>query len=93
MARTSACFARSGSLACGLVDGNGGKLIMYAQNGRKDFLEKKVTIRIDSARYNDLVKASNKEGFTISTIVRHLVYRYLEQQNRFAALGQQGELP
>lgn len=49
-------------------------------------LQKKVTIRLDDARFNELLDCSRREGFSVSTIVRHLVYRYVEQQRKFAGM-------
>jgi len=45
-------------------------------------LNRKVTIRIDDSRFEELLDCSRREGFSVSTIVRHLVYRYVEDQRR-----------
>jgi len=46
-------------------------------------LEKKVTVRLDAARFDQLESYARREGFTVSVIVRHLLYRFLEDQRRF----------
>lgn len=49
-------------------------------------LERKITIRLDDARFNELLNCSRREGFSVSTIVRHLVYRYIEQQRQYTGM-------
>jgi NRPS condensation-like uncharacterized protein len=46
-------------------------------------LERKVTFRLDAARFDQLEDYARREGFTVSVIVRHLVCRFLEDQRRF----------
>ena len=45
-------------------------------------LERKVTVRLDADRYDELEEFARKEGFTVSVIVRHLLCRFLEDQRR-----------
>ena len=45
-------------------------------------MEKKVSLRLDDSRYDELQKIADREGFTVSLIVRHLVHRFLEQERR-----------
>ena len=42
----------------------------------------KFSLRLDAERYELLQDIANREGFTVSMIVRHLVYRFLEQEQR-----------
>ncbi len=42
----------------------------------------KLTFRLDSGRFSLLQRIAEREGFTVSVIVRHLVYRFLEQEAR-----------
>lgn len=46
-------------------------------------MSKKISVRIDKDRYDLLCSISAREGFNVSTILRHLVYRFLEQELRF----------
>lgn len=46
-------------------------------------MSKKISVRIDPDRYDLLCAVSEREGFNVSTILRHLVYRFLEQEQRF----------
>jgi len=46
-------------------------------------LERKVTVRLDSGRFDQLESYARREGFTVSVIVRHLLCRFLEDQRRF----------
>jgi len=45
-------------------------------------LERKVTVRLDPERFEELDGIAQREGFTVSVIVRHLVCRFLEQERR-----------
>lgn len=45
----------------------------------------KFSLRLDADRYAMLQQIADREGFTVSLIVRHLVYRFLEQEQRFDA--------
>jgi predicted DNA-binding ribbon-helix-helix protein len=45
-------------------------------------LERKVTVRLDLDRFDQLDDIARREGFTVSVIVRHLVCRFLEQERR-----------
>jgi len=45
-------------------------------------LDRKVTVRLDPARFDELDDIARREGFTVSVIVRHLVCRFLEQEHR-----------
>lgn len=42
----------------------------------------KFSLRLDSDRYEMLQNLAEREGFTVSMIVRHLVYRFIEQERR-----------
>lgn len=55
--------------------------MMY--HGEKQ-LDQRLTIRLDKDRFDALEKMARSEGFSMSVVVRHLVYRYIEQQRRFA---------
>jgi len=46
-------------------------------------MSKKISVRIDEDRYDLLCAISRREGFNVSTILCHLVYRFLEQEARF----------
>ena len=46
-------------------------------------LERKVTVRLDADRYAELEAYARREGFTVSLVVRHLLCRFLEEQQRF----------
>jgi hypothetical protein len=50
-------------------------------------LDHRLTVRLDADHFGDLDQMAKREGFSVSVIVRHLVYRYIEQQRRFAAKG------
>lgn len=43
-------------------------------------LEHRITIRLNDEYYNELLKVSHRDGFTVSNIVRHLVNRFIEQE-------------
>lgn len=47
-------------------------------------LEKKVCVRLDRERFEELEDLARREGFTVSLVVRHLVHRFLEDRRRFA---------
>lgn len=47
-------------------------------------LDRRLTVRLDGDRFCVLEDMARREGFSVSVIVRHLVYRYIEQQRRFA---------
>jgi hypothetical protein len=49
-------------------------------------LEKRITIRIDTVRYEELEKIARREGFALSLVVRHLVHRFLEERRRFGGI-------
>ncbi len=42
----------------------------------------KFSLRLNADRYQMLQELAEREGFTVSMIVRHLVYRFLEQEQR-----------
>ena len=46
------------------------------ENAEKKKMDKKVTFRVDEETYNTLEAISRNEGFTISVMVRNLVYRF-----------------
>jgi hypothetical protein len=50
-------------------------------------MEKRLTFRLDAQRFGELARLADKEGFSVSIIVRHLVYRYLEQQRKLMVRG------
>ena len=50
-------------------------------------LERKVTVRLDPDRFDQLDEIARREGFTVSVIVRHLVCRFLEQERRLKVVG------
>ncbi len=45
-------------------------------------LERKITFRLDTFRFDELDDLARREGFSVSVIVRHLVCRFLEQERR-----------
>ena len=51
-----------------------------AENG--GLLLEKVSFKMDPARKQLLEDYARKEGVTVSFVVRHLVYRFLEGQKR-----------
>lgn len=50
-------------------------------------LDKKVSFRLDENQFGELLTWARKEGFPVSTIVRHLVLRYLDDRRRFAEVA------
>ena len=46
-------------------------------------LDRKVTVRLDPDRFDELEAYACREGFTVSVIVRHLLCRFLEDQRRY----------
>ena len=46
-------------------------------------MNRKISVRIDLDKYDLLCVISQREGFNVSTILRHLVYRFLEQELPF----------
>ena len=51
----------------------------------KKGMEKRVTFRMDDGRYRLLEDFADREGFSVSLVVRSLVYRYLEDVKRLWA--------
>jgi len=49
---------------------------------KKNTLTRKVTVRLDSERFDQLDRFARRQGFTVSLVVRHLVCRFLEDQSR-----------
>jgi len=47
-------------------------------------LGQRVTIRLDRPSHSQLVEYASSEGFTPSTIIRHLVKRFLANQSRLS---------
>ncbi len=45
-------------------------------------LDKKISVRVDSDRYFDLEQYAFNEGMSVSFLVRHLVYRFVEDFKR-----------
>ncbi len=48
--------------------------------------DRTITVRLNGAKFNELEGLARNEGFTVSVIVRHLVYRFLEEKRRYAAV-------
>jgi hypothetical protein len=46
--------------------------------------DRKISAKIDGQRLEALQVYARKEGVTVSTLLRHLVCRFLESQQRFA---------
>ena len=46
-------------------------------------MNRKISLRIDNERLEFLEDIARVEGCTVSMIVRHLVYRFLENEKRF----------
>ena len=49
-------------------------------------LDRRLTVRLDNDRFGVLEQMAKREGFSVSVIVRHLVYRYIEQERRFSTV-------
>jgi hypothetical protein len=49
--------------------------------------DKKVTFRLDSFRLDSLGRQADRQGVAVSSIVRHLVIRYLEECRRQEVLS------
>ena len=47
-------------------------------------LDKRVSIRLETDRFDQLEAFARREGFSVSLVVRHLVCRFLEDQRRNA---------
>ena len=47
-------------------------------------LDKRITIRLETDRLAQLEQFAQREGFSVSLVVRHLVCRFLEDQQRLA---------
>ncbi|MBJ6750249.1 hypothetical protein [Geomonas anaerohicana] len=45
---------------------------------------RKISIKIDDRRFEALHDYARKEGITVSILLRHLVSRFLESQQRFS---------
>ena len=58
-----------------------------ALSDRDAALDRRLTVRLDKDRFGVLEQLARREGFSVSIIVRHLVYRYVEQQRRFEVRG------
>jgi metal-responsive CopG/Arc/MetJ family transcriptional regulator len=48
---------------------------------------RKVTFRLDETRLNELDALAYQQGVSVSSIIRHLVIRYLEEARRFGKGG------
>ncbi|MCR4287382.1 MAG: hypothetical protein NUW09_05160 [Deltaproteobacteria bacterium] len=46
-------------------------------------MEKRVTFRMAEERFRLLEDVAEREGFSVSLVIRSLVYRYLEDLKRF----------
>ncbi len=60
---------------------------MTRLNDRNGGLDKKVSFRLDENQFGELLSWARREGFPVSTIVRHLVLRYLDDRRRFAEVA------
>jgi hypothetical protein len=49
---------------------------------RRGDLEKRATFRLDAKHMEELQDYSEKEGMTVSAMVRHLVIRFLENKRK-----------
>lgn len=56
-------------------------------SSKSDFLGRSVTFRLDGDRYDALERIARKEGFSVSTIIRHLVNRFVEDRRRSTMVG------
>jgi len=52
-------------------------------------LDKRVSIRLESERFDQLDAFARREGFSVSLVVRHLVCRFLEDQQRQSVMASQ----
>lgn len=52
--------------------------------------DKKISAKIDAERLEALQQYARKQGVTVSTLLRHLVCRFLESQQRFTPSVHQG---
>ncbi|QVW33681.1 hypothetical protein KIP69_08635 [Geobacter sulfurreducens] len=59
---------------------------------RGGLLSKKAFCRLTDLEYGELERWADKEGFPVSTILRHLVRRALEDRQRFGRVGKWGVL-
>ena len=48
----------------------------------RSLLDKKISVRVDADRYADLEQYAFNEGMSVSFLVRHLVYRFVEDFKR-----------
>lgn len=55
---------------------------LNAANG--GLLTEKITVRLDENRFQHLERIARREGFPATVIVRHLVHRFLEQENKLS---------
>lgn len=55
---------------------------------KKTVKTQKITFRVDSRRYNQLIEKANKDGIPVSFIVRSLVYNYLDTLERISATNE-----
>ena len=53
-------------------------------------MDERLTVRMDAERRELLEQYARREGMAASLIVRHLVYRFLEQQERVRAFPRLG---
>ena len=49
-------------------------------------LDRRLTVRLDEDRFAALERIAQVEGFNASVIVRHLVYRFLAEKQRYSAV-------
>ncbi len=50
-------------------------------------LDKKISLRLDSALVDELQNYASRERVPVSFVVRHLVIRFLEDQRRYQAVS------
>ncbi|GFO60021.1 hypothetical protein GMST_23460 [Geomonas silvestris] len=49
-------------------------------------LDRRLTVRLDGDRFAALERIAQTEGFNASVIVRHLVYRFIAEKQRYSAV-------
>lgn len=49
-------------------------------------LDRRLTVRLDSERFAALERIAMVEGFNASVIVRHLVYRFIAEKQRYGVV-------
>lgn len=49
---------------------------------KTNLLDKRITVRVDNTRFAELERYADNEGMSVSFLVRHLVYRFIEDFKR-----------